>query len=295
MSDTSPPVPTDTPTRPPAGPVWPPRNGLVTPAVITAFLFWPAGLVLGIMALVQIKATGQRGKVDAILAIVVSSIGAAIAMVLVACVGVAAISTHASGDRQPPGRGDVAGSTTAEPSAEPTEDPDRDPSDVSSGGISWAEGATLSTGDAFPQWADSVVSDQDWELTSPDNGEGQWGYTSTSTGCTLTFIQTHADPAARTGNDREGTLHSLTTFLSTVGDYSPEKVEAAAQEQPMSYGTSGSTAGVDGLQVTARSGVIWARTFVKADVTLLLVGACDDPKDLPRVTKTIDSQAIIVF
>lgn len=74
---TTPPV---TPTTPPEGALptvgqapesaaKPPRNKLAEPALVVAFLFWPGGLVLGIISLVQIKRRGERGAGLAIAAV----------------------------------------------------------------------------------------------------------------------------------------------------------------------------------------------------------------------------------
>ncbi|SEI01526.1 MULTISPECIES: DUF4190 domain-containing protein [unclassified Leifsonia] len=280
----------------PTGPIGPREwNTLASNALIFALITWPAGLILGIIALVQIKRTGQKGKGLAIAATIWSSICGLTTAVIIAIVSVAAISHQVNRVVALQEQSTPQASATAEPHEDATAEPGSGEADSSDGGISWEGGASLSTADGFPQWADSVMSNRDWKLTSPDNGEGQWGYTSSSTGCTLDFSQTRIDPAADTRTDRDATLYSLTQILAIAGNYTPAQVKAAATEQPMAYGFGGSKALVDGLQVTASKGVVWARTIAKADVTLVILGGCSSPDDLPELTRTLQSQAIVIF
>lgn len=61
-------------------------NSLAIAALILAFVFWPAGLILGFVAKSQIKQTGEGGDGLATAAIVIGIVAA----VLVAC-GIAAL------------------------------------------------------------------------------------------------------------------------------------------------------------------------------------------------------------
>ena len=55
-------------------PAVPQTSTLAIVSLVAAFLFWPAGLVLAIVALSQIKRTYENGKSLAVAAIVVSSV-----------------------------------------------------------------------------------------------------------------------------------------------------------------------------------------------------------------------------
>ena len=72
-SATEPPLPV--PTGQPLPAPKKPRNNLATAALILCFVFAPVGLVLGIIALVQIHKRGQRGTLQAVIATVWGAFG----------------------------------------------------------------------------------------------------------------------------------------------------------------------------------------------------------------------------
>jgi len=81
------------PSNVPAGPppvyvVAPPTNGMAIAALILAFLFYPAGIVLGHVARGQIKRTGEGGRGLATAALIIGYLQVALT---VAVIGVAVV------------------------------------------------------------------------------------------------------------------------------------------------------------------------------------------------------------
>ena len=65
-------APQQQPTRPPPGPPRDEANVLATLSVVFAFIFAPAGLILGHLGLAQIRRTGQRGRDRALVGVTLS-------------------------------------------------------------------------------------------------------------------------------------------------------------------------------------------------------------------------------
>ena len=64
-----------------------------------------------------------------------------------------------------------------------------------------------------PQIADQLFGADGWELTSPDDGQGHWGYTETATGCLVDFFQFDLSQASlAAADDQAATL----TFMSEL-------------------------------------------------------------------------------
>jgi len=66
-------------------------NGLAIASLICAFVFWPAAIILGHMALSQIKKTGQEGRGLALAGTIIGYVAAGFTLILV-CFYVIAIA-----------------------------------------------------------------------------------------------------------------------------------------------------------------------------------------------------------
>jgi eukaryotic-like serine/threonine-protein kinase len=105
-------------TPPPAPPYPPPINALATLSLVFAFVFPPAGALLGHLGLAQIRRTGEHGRDRALAGVALSY--AFIALTVVALVAWATLATLTSAPRQT-----AAPATSASPAApQPTVAPD---------------------------------------------------------------------------------------------------------------------------------------------------------------------------
>jgi hypothetical protein len=110
----------------PGPPQRPPANTLATLSVIFAFLFAPAGAVLGHLGLTQIRRTGQPGRERALIGLVASYAVIAISVVAVAAwAALSADKTHAANTRATPSHsarapGPTPVTTTTAPPPPPT-------------------------------------------------------------------------------------------------------------------------------------------------------------------------------
>lgn len=89
------------------------------------------------------------------------------------------------------------------------------------------------------QWADSLIADADYTLTTPDDGNGNWAYTQSATQCEVRFWQGDVSAIAAPDDDRSLSDAVLATWLQVSAD----QVTAVAQDDAVGYvpGTSGST------------------------------------------------------
>lgn len=63
-----------------------------------------------------------------------------------------------------------------------------DKGDIANYTMSFEDGETL-TAPAIVEWTDDLAGDAGWTLTSPDDGEGSWQYTSADGTCTTDYWQ----------------------------------------------------------------------------------------------------------
>ncbi|OMC55699.1 nuclease PIN [Mycobacterium sp. IS-836] len=109
-------------TPPPTQPPYPPRvNALATLSVVFAFVFAPAGAILGHLGLAQIRRTGELGRDRALVGVVLSY--SFITMAILALVGWATLTAFPS--RQNAAPPSSATTTTATVPPRPTVAPDK--------------------------------------------------------------------------------------------------------------------------------------------------------------------------
>ena len=162
-------------------------------------------------------------------------------------------------------------------------------------GLGWE--AALSSAEGLPQWADSLVADSDWKLSLPDNGQGNWGYTSASTGCVLIFGQSRYPHLGKEAHDRALTQETIATIL-TAGGHDPSHGEAAVAH-PLVFGLrsdeSAPEATVDGLLTISGDTVVWARAFVSINAVLYIDARCPDPVNVIDAIDAIHRQTVMLI
>ncbi len=89
-----------------------------------------------------------------------------------------------------------------------------DPADFDE--LSFEDGALL-TSASTAEWADGLMFDDGWTLTSPDDGNGNWGYTSADGACTAAYWQGFiGDVDTSSGDDRIATDEMLAVVFGAT-------------------------------------------------------------------------------
>ncbi|MCM3657162.1 hypothetical protein M3147_07860 [Agromyces mediolanus] len=82
--------------------------------------------------------------------------------------------------------------------------------------LSFEDGALL-TSASTAEWADGLMFDDGWTLTSPDDGNGNWGYTSADGACTAAYWQGYiGDVDTSSGDDRIATDEMLAVVFGAT-------------------------------------------------------------------------------
>src|SRR5690606_9171155 len=134
--------------------------------------------------------------------------------------------------------GCLYGSIPAEPpvvdepisSPEPTDDAPVDAGGELPDTLTFEAGALL-PGSTYVEWSDGLMMDDGWDLTSPDTGNGTWGYTLVDGTCTAAFWQGTLDGLTPSGDDSTDSDAVIAFFLNAeVSD-----VTTAAKDTELSY------------------------------------------------------------
>lgn len=130
------------------------------------------------------------------------------------------------------------------------------------GGLTFAGGSKL-TAATLPQIVETLAADQKWKLTTPDDGNGNWGYTGVDGRCVIHFTQQMLvdGVAVIPGDDRATTDNYLDYVFASEG----KRVAAGASDSTVPFGLEeqGATAQARVLTGTGDDGTQWA-TYVRA-------------------------------
>jgi hypothetical protein len=186
--------------------------------------------------------------------------------------------------------------STPSPSEEaPVEEPtDEEPEGDVPATLSFADGALLSDS-TYIEWADGLMFDDGWEITTPDTGNGTWGYTTTDGTCTAAFWQGTLDGLTPTGDDSADTDAVIAFFL----DADVAEVTAAATDAELSYQVGGA-GGVDarsagGQQDETRTWSITARAFSQVGAGVYTLVDCTGGDFDAAVAEVIAQNAIVAY
>ncbi|KQX04936.1 MULTISPECIES: hypothetical protein [unclassified Leifsonia] len=147
-------------------------------------------------------------------------------------------------------------------------------------------------GDKLPQIADGLVSDPRWTLSSPDDGTGSWGYTSSDEACTLTLSQVLL-PEELTG--RTDDLDATRAYLAAVLQEDPQVVEDNAQVHQFAGGDDPTEALL--LSSGGQDGSAWfvlLRVFSSVDAAVGVSGQCSAGTDVRTAIATAEGKLGIV-
>lgn len=174
------------------------------------------------------------------------------------------------------------------PTDEPTDEPSGDPSTGLPAMMSFADGADLPP-TAYVQWGDGLFGDDGWNLTSPDDGNGNWGYTSADGLCTVAFWQGRLDGLETTaGDDQALTDDVLEYFVGTGLD---------AQTAALRYQSGGDRVVDARIASWTESGherAVISRAFGVPNVGMYLSLDCTGGDILLVMNDLIDKNAVMI-
>lgn len=164
-------------------------------------------------------------------------------------------------------------------------------SDASDSPLSFAANPRFVSGER-PQIADGLVADSRWTLTTPDDGTGSWGYTSTDETCTMTLSQKLLpDSMAGQADDLQATI----AYLAAVLQEDPKVVADSAQVHEFAGGDDPTEALL--MSADQKDGSAWfvlLRVFSSADVALGVSGKCAAGTDVRTAIATAEGKLGIV-
>lgn len=186
------------------------------------------------------------------------------------------------------------GQVTSEPVDTPSPTATADDEVVATGeGLSFADGATLSSG-TYIEWSDGFFTDDGWDLTSPDDGAGNWGYTSVDGACTVSFWQGLTDGLTLVGDDSNDSDALLGYVLSAP----TAEVTAAAADAELSYLTPGA-GGLDARVIRGeedgRTWTVTARSFTAVGVGLYVIVDCTGGDFDAAADAVVDKSAVLAY
>jgi hypothetical protein len=156
--------------------------------------------------------------------------------------------------------------------------------------LTFADGADV-TGDWIAQWADGMAMGADYELASPDDGNGNWSYTYVPGGCTVRFWQGSVANLGVFPDDSSLSDRVLATYINE----SDSVVASNAVDDEVPFGFDGSGA-MDVRAITANNDTSGATFYVAArgitglDAGLVLAVECPQGADATDVERTIAGQ-----
>ncbi|MGM7699064.1 hypothetical protein [Microbacterium sp. A84] len=161
--------------------------------------------------------------------------------------------------------------------------------------LSFADGALLPDS-TYIEWADGLMFDDGWEITTPDTGNGTWGYTTTDGTCTASFWQGTLDGLTPTGDDSADTDAVIAFFL----DAEVADVTAAATNTELSYQVGGA-GGLDARSIggqqddDARTWSMTARAFGHVGAGVYTLVDCTGGDFDATVAEVIAQNAIAAY
>lgn len=147
---------------------------------------------------------------------------------------------------------------------------------------------------AYIEWGDGLLSDENWEVVAPDNGEGGWIYGTVDGTCTAQFWQGYtSDVETSPGDDSL----SSDAMIALLLDSDTATITPSATDGAFSY-LSGGNDGVEHRQVAAdEDGRMWimaARSFATVGVGLYVIVDCTGADVFAVFDEVTEKNPIIV-
>lgn len=159
--------------------------------------------------------------------------------------------------------------------------------------LAFEDGAMLPES-AYIEWGDSLMADDGWEVTSPDDGNGTWTYGTADGTCTAQFWQGFTgDVETEPGNDSVSSDAILATILQTdVASVTEHAVDGAFSYQV------GGNADVEQRQLAGeqddRAWTMAARAFTATGVGVYVIVDCTGGDVDAVFSEVVEKNAIVV-
>lgn len=161
--------------------------------------------------------------------------------------------------------------------------------------LDFEDGALLSAS-STAEWADGLVVDDGWTLTSPDDGNGNWGYTSADGACTVAYWQGYLSDIDTSSGDDAVVSDKMLAMLLGASD---ADIAEYAFDGGFAYQTSGnddvanrSVVGDDGTTAWMMSARALTQPGLGFTTTIDCTGG-QDPEDVAEQLNELS--AIIVL
>lgn len=146
----------------------------------------------------------------------------------------------------------------------------------------------------MPQIAEGFLGESTWTYSSPDDGQGHWGYTEDATGCTLDFYQNQLSPAAAAGaDDTAATVTHLAELLGVTATDLQTNANAVTWASDSPIGND-----VETLSVLQSSDVstrfTMGRAFRSAGAGMAAVIVCPTNEQAVAVSAQVIAQASVL-
>lgn len=159
--------------------------------------------------------------------------------------------------------------------------------------LSFDDGALLPES-AYIEWGDALLIDDDWEVASPDDGNGSWTYGTVDGTCTAQFWQGFTSDVETVARDDSASSDAI---LATLLQEDVAAVSPHATDGGFSYQVGGNT-DVEQRQITGqqddRVWIMAARAFTATGVGVYLIVDCSGGDANAVFAEVVDKNAIIV-
>ncbi|MCS3843316.1 hypothetical protein [Microbacterium sp. AK031] len=177
---------------------------------------------------------------------------------------------------------------------EPTTGGDSGENDGAPATLSFEDGDLLSDS-VYIEWGDGLMTDDGWETTSADDGNGGWAYGTIDGTCTAQFWQGYtSDVQVTPGDDSASSDAMLGAILQTdAATITPNAVDGA-----FSYQVGGNT-DVANRQITGQDGdrtwIMSARAFATPGLGVYLIVDCTGGDTKAVLAEVIEKNALIAY
>jgi len=181
---------------------------------------------------------------------------------------------------------------TEAPEPEPTETTPTTDSDLPTT-LTFEDGAQLPES-AYIEWGDTLMMDDNWETTSPDDGNGGWTHGTVDGTCTAQFWQGFISDIETTPGDDSVSSDAI---LATILQSDTETVTTHATDGTFSYQVGGNT-DVEQRQLTGeQDGRVWimgARAFTATGAGLYVIVDCTGGDANAVFAEVVEKNAVVV-